>query len=130
MSNTITRGGTTVALPDEMAWPDEFGWSPVEQSTERSISGELVIDAAAKVGGRQITLQGGDDFGWMTRAEVATLEAWRAIPAAEMTLVFRGTTRTVVFDHERTALEYQAVADFADPEPTDHCAVTLRFIES
>lgn len=127
--NTLARAGTTLVLPDEMAWPNEFGWSPVEQSTERSISGELVVDVAAKVGGRQITLQGGDDYGWMTRAEVATLEAWRAIPAATMTLTFRGTTRTVIFDHEAGALEYQAVADYADPLPSDPCAVTLRFLE-
>lgn len=127
--NTLTYSTTALMLPDEMAWPDEFGWSPVEQSSERSVSGELVIDVTAKVGGRQITLQGGDDFGWMTRAEVATLEAWRAIPGAVLSLLFRGVTRSVVFDHERTALEYQAVADYADPLPTDPCAVTLRFLE-
>ena len=33
--NTLARAGTTLVLPDEMAWPNEFGWSPVEQSTER-----------------------------------------------------------------------------------------------
>jgi hypothetical protein len=129
MPNTLTYNATAVVLPDEMAWPDEFGWSPVEQSTERSITGELVVDVAAKVGGRQITLQGGDDYGWMTRAQVASIEAWRAIPAAEMQLVFRGVARTVIFDHERTALEYVAIVEWADPEPTDPCAVTLRFIE-
>ena len=129
MSITLTRGATTLQLPPEMAWPDEFAWSPVQQSSERSITGELVIDVAAAVGGRQITLQGGEDFGWMTRADVATLETWRAIPGAEFTLSMRGVSRVVVFDHERTALEYQAIADYADPLPEDPCSVTLRFIE-
>ena len=34
------------------------------------------------------------------------------------------------FDHEAGALEYQAVADYADPLPSDPCAVTLRFLET
>jgi hypothetical protein len=127
--NSLTYNGTTLALPLEMAWPDEFGWSPVQQSSERSITGSLIVDVAAKTGGRPITLQGGDEFGWMTRADVTTLQTWRAVPGAQMTLLFRGVTRTVAFDHESTALEYQAIADYADPLPGDPCAVTLRFLE-
>jgi len=129
MTNSITYGGTTLALSDDLAWPDEFGWQPVQQSTERSISGNLIVDVATNVGGRQITLQGDAGFGWMTRSDVAQLDAWRAIPGAQMTLSFRGVTRTVIYDHERTALECTPIDDYSDPSPTDHCVVTLRLID-
>lgn len=129
MSHTLTYSGTTVTLPDDILWPDEFGWSPVDQSTERSVGGQLVIDVAARVGGRQITLQSGADYGWTTRSTVSQLEAWRALAGAQMALLFRGVTRTVVFDHERGAIESEPITDFSDPSPADPCAITLRFID-
>jgi hypothetical protein len=126
---TLTRAGTTVTLSDHLQWADEFSWSAVQQSTERSITGSLHVDVAAATGGRQITLESGEDFGWIARQDAEQLAAWRDIPGAEFDLVLRGVTRTVIFDHERTAVEYQPVVDYADPLGSDPCRVTLRFIE-
>ena len=56
MAITLTYSGTTLALSDRLAWTDEFGWSPVEQSTEYSTTGALLVHVATKLAGRPITL--------------------------------------------------------------------------
>ena len=58
MAITLQNAGTTLALPPDLIWTDELLWSPVRQSTERSITGALIVDRAVRVGGRAITLQG------------------------------------------------------------------------
>lgn len=126
---SLSYNGSTVELSEHMLWSDEFAWSPVQQSTERSISGELHIDVSAAVGGRPITLESGADFGWLTRAECQVLDGWRAVPGAVMQLSLRGVTKSVLFDHERGGLGFVPVSDFADPLPSDWCALTLKFIE-
>ena len=40
MSITLTVAATTLALSDDLRWLDEAEWSPVEQSVERSITGD------------------------------------------------------------------------------------------
>ena len=39
MSITLTRGSTTLELPPDLLWVNEFRWSEVSQSTERSVPG-------------------------------------------------------------------------------------------
>ncbi|QGW85032.1 hypothetical protein GOQ09_15705 [Variovorax paradoxus] len=63
-----------------MVWADEFNWSPVEKSAEYSVTGALLIDAATKLAGRPLTLQGTSDAGWIDRG---VLKALRALAAAD-----------------------------------------------
>ena len=56
-----------IELPRGMLWVDEFNWSAVEKSVERSITGAQVIDSAPRVEGRLITLQAVEDQGWIRR---------------------------------------------------------------
>lgn len=63
------------ALPDGLRWSDEFAWSPLAQATEYSLTGALIVEQSAKQAGRPITLTGGKDFAWLTRAEVEALKA-------------------------------------------------------
>ena len=65
----------TFTLPQGCVWSDEFDWSPLAQSTEYSLTGALIVEQATKQAGRPITLIGGKDFAWMTRAQVALLKA-------------------------------------------------------
>lgn len=129
--NSLTYTGNTVSLPDDLDWPDEFGWSPVTQKTEHSITGALIVDIGVRAAGRQITLRGDADSAWTTREVAGQLQAWAAIGGAVMTLMLRGTTRQVMFDHERNALEWSALQleRYSDPLPTDRGWLVLRFLE-
>lgn len=135
MAITLSNGATTLVLPEDLLWTNEFRWSAVSQSTERSLTGALLIDAAARVGGRQITLAGREDFGWILRAGLETLRAWASIPEQQFTLTHNGVARTVLFDHgtgeESGAIkQVQPVVDYSDPKPEDpYCTLELSFLE-
>ncbi|MCO5763766.1 MAG: hypothetical protein NHG36_20070 [Chromatiaceae bacterium] len=63
-----------VALPDGLRWSDEFDWTPLAQSTEYSLTGALIVERATRQAGRPITLIGGKDFVWITRANLIALK--------------------------------------------------------
>jgi hypothetical protein len=128
--NTLTYDGDTVVLPDDLLWVDEFDWARVEQRSEHTISGALLIEAAARQAGQPITLQAGADYAWTLRSDLLLLAAWKALPAAVMALVLRDAAPVnVVFDHARNAVEARPVVDYAEPEAADPYVVTLRFIK-
>lgn len=126
---TLTYGATTLTLPDDLLWTDEFTWQSVEQRSEYSITGALIVEASAKQSGRTITLAGDDQSGWVLRSTLTTLHTWSQLPAQAFTLVLRGDTFTVAFDQPRTAVDARAVVDYSDPDGTDYYVPTLRFIE-
>lgn len=64
-----------IELPRGMLWVDEFNWSAVQKTVERSITGAQVIDAVAKVKGRPITLQAVEDQGWIRRDTLLAVQA-------------------------------------------------------
>ena len=66
---------STVTLPQGLRWADEFDWTPVTQTTSYSLTGALIVEQAEKQAGRPITLVGGKEWAWLTRAEVASLKA-------------------------------------------------------
>lgn len=134
MTITLEKDGAVLALPPDLVWTDELTWSAVAQSTERSITGALLVDAMARNGGRPITLAGDVTSAWITRGDLLTLKTWAAIPGQRFTLTVRGAVFTVLFDHgtdeETRALAMSAVVEYSDPEATDYyCSLTLRFIE-
>jgi len=130
MATTLTYGVTTVTLPNDLLWTDEFGWQAVEQRTQYSITGALIVEAASKQAGRAITLAGGPSWGWITRSVLVTLQAWAELPAQQFTLVLRGeAARTVVFDQAQRPIEAQPVIDYSDPDSTDDYVATIRFLE-
>ena len=130
MNITLTYSGTTVLLSDRLVWDDEFSWSPVEQSLEYSSTGALIVDVGVKQSGRPITLQGTETAAWIQRALCDTLYAWAKLPGADFTLVVRGTSRNVIFNHP-SGFDAVPVWKLADGEETpDQLFVpTLKFIE-
>ncbi len=131
MAITLTKDSTTLDLPDAMEWVDELTWSPVQQSKTYTTTGALLIEEATRQSGRPITLQGGEDRTWCTRALVLTLRTWAASPGAVLTLVLRGVSRQVTFDHERGALEGLPVLFYADASVAadDWYVPTIRLLE-
>lgn len=128
---TLTYNGTTANLSDRLQWTDEYDWSPVEQSTEYSTEGALLVDVALKQAGRPITLEGVDTAAWITRALCDTLQAWAALPGIEFTLTLRGTARTVLFDHAKKGFVATPIWRLADGEVTPELLYlpTFRFLE-
>ena len=131
MSITLSHAGTTLALSDRLAWTDEFGWSPVEQSTEYSTTGALLVHVATKLAGRPITLEGKETATWISRATCQALEAWAALPGAEFELVLRGVPRVVIFDQARTGFEAAPLHKLLDGQesPEQIFLPTFRFLE-
>jgi len=135
MAITLARGSTVLELPQDLLWTNEYQWSPVIQSTERSITGALLVDAAARISGRLITLAGREDSAWILRSGLDTLRAWMALPGEQFVLTHNGVARTVIFDHGTGEVsgalrQVEPVIDFSDPEPSDYyCSLELNFIE-
>lgn len=127
---TLTDGTDTVTLPDDVRWADEFSWHPVEQKAEQTITGALVVQIAARLAGRPFTLESGDNFAWLTRAQLDILTAWAAIPGKQMTLNIRGGVHVVIFDHQGgQALRAEMVLYHAAPVPADYYVCTVRLLE-
>ena len=124
---TLTQGATTVTLPDDLDFPDEFDWPPLKQTKTYSVTGALLVESGRKQTGRLITLQAGDNYAWMSRADVEALRTMLDDPFTNMTLVFRGVTYTVRFNAEEGAIQARPVVDFGDPDDADFWIVTLRF---
>ncbi len=131
MAITLTHNTTTLTLPDALNWADEYAWSPVQQSKQYTTTGALLIEEATKQSGRPITLEGAADKTWCTRSTVDTLRTWAATINIVMTLVLRGVTRSVTFDHEKEALQGLPVMFYADGSiaSDDWYYPTLRLIE-
>lgn len=142
MATTLTYSGTTLTIPDDMLWIDEFEWTPMAQSVSYSITGAVIIQSALKQKGRAITLQGGQDFGWIDRSVLVAVTAWSRIPSAALTLVLRGSTYAVAFDHvagatatvtarqsKSGAVYGTPLVDYSSVADTDPYIATIRFIE-
>jgi hypothetical protein len=131
MSITLTYAGTTLALHEDLYWSDENNWAPVEQTAQRTLTGALIVSAAARIAGRPITLEPiDDDSAWMPRATVDQLRAWAAVPGREMSLSLRGVNYAVIFrHHDGAGIEAAPVVFFNDVRSADLYRVTLRFME-
>lgn len=128
--STLSDGVSTITFTDDLQWADEFAWAPVEQSTERTITGALIVDTAARVAGRPITLAADSEAaGWIARSALDQMRGWAVVPGKTMTLTYRGTARAVIWRHQDTAIDATPVVPFADVQAGDHYRATLRFME-
>jgi hypothetical protein len=117
-----------ITLPADLLWTDEYSYTPVKQTLSRAVDGSLIVEAAAANKGRPITLQGGDDYGWIERSILEELRLKQYQPGLTMTLTLRGTAYSVIFDQEG-GIEARPVVEYRNPAATDPYIVTLKFIE-
>lgn len=128
--STLSDGTITVTFTDDLQWVDEFLWAPVEQNVERTITGALVVQNAARVAGRPITLApDSESAAWVSRASLDTFRTWAATPGQVLTLGYRGVNRSVIWRHQDTAIDATPVVPFADVQAGDFYRATLRFME-
>lgn len=131
MATTLSDGTTTVTVHSDLWWSDEHNWWPVEQSVKRSLTGALIVQAAARVAGRPITLEARDDSSaWHSRATIEQLRNWASTPGQQLTLSLLGTSYTVMFRHQDGAgIEATPIIDYSDPGPDDPYRLTLRMMQ-
>jgi len=127
--------GVALLLPDDLLWSDEHAWSPAVASVSYLLTGALLVQSALRQAGRPITLVGAVDMAWVTRATVATLYDWAAVPLAaatagrfELTLA-DARVFTVAFRHSETAIEAEPVTGFPARAASDFYRLTLRLME-
>ena len=116
----ITLGA--VILPDGLRWSDEFAWNSTNLLTEYSLTGALIVDMATKQAGRPVTLTGGANFAWYTRAQVIALQAvLDAIPSTGATLTLHDSrTFTVIpIPPALSVTPLPVVMDSGPADPTD-----------
>lgn len=98
----ITLG--SIVLPSGLYWSDEHAWSPVEQATDRTLTGALVLEESIKTKGRPITLSGAKDGNQYT-AWVALDESFlgfSSLTALRSTLLAAGVELTLTLHDGRT----------------------------
>lgn len=119
MPITLSDGTETIDLPSDLQWSDEFDYSQVEQTAERSLTGALVVQQGLKVKGRPITLES-NSAAWVRRSVVEMLQAFYDTPGQTFTLSIAGTD--YLFQFERPggfkASEVQRLA--RDIQSGDH----------
>ena len=127
---TLSDGATSIAFSDDLQWSDEFAWAAVEQTTQRTITGGLIIQSASRTAGRPITLAADtDSAGWVQRTTLDQLFTWAGSPGKVMTLTYRGVAHQVAYRHQDTAIDATPVVPFSDVQSGDFYHVTLRFLE-
>lgn len=133
MPTTLALGATELTLPvdarSDLLWVDEFDFSPLAADARWSMDGVLIVDEVLRTTGRPITLQGGEQYGWVTRATVEQLEAWRALPEQAFTLTYRGVAHTVLMDHARGAVSVRPYVERISYLAGDFYIPTLRFLK-
>lgn len=120
-----------IAVPDGLRWEDEHAWSPVVQATEHTVTGALVVEEATRLAGRPITLVGGRNWAWMSRADLQALHAALTVEGAQFTLTLHdGRQFTVIPRQDGSGpLEAKAlpiVADSGPADPTDESRYVIE----
>lgn len=117
-----------LALPSDLIWTDEFEWNPVERKAAYSVTGALVVDVGERLAGRPITLESGDQGGWVTRAMLLSLYAMAGDP--DLAVVFThadGRTFNVTF--AEPPFRASPVVDYDVAASGDWYRLTLKLIE-
>ena len=119
-----------ITLPDDLLWINEFDWNPVAQSTERSLSGALLVQEGQLSQGRSVVLSGNGEAGWVSRLTVKNLYALSKAANKTMSLTLPDSRQfSVIFDRANgSGVETRQLIPFAYPDDDDLYLVTLRLL--
>lgn len=123
----ITLG--SLPLPPGCRWSDEFSWLPTSQETTYSLTGSLLVEQATRQAGRPITLVGGQNFAWLTRAEVISLKSLLDA-GAPMTLTLHDARSFSVLPAGEDALQVAPLPVVMDSGPANPSNSTRYVLES
>lgn len=129
MATTITDGVTTITLPDDLVWSNEFHTTQIAQDTKRSLTGAFVVFEDTKLHGRSIKLDSDEDSGWIIRSNLLALRALSEQEDMDMTLVFHAQTHTVRFDRANgSPIKTVQILECSDPSNDAKYALSLSLI--
>lgn len=121
----------TIILPDGLIWSDRYDWTPVAQTVAVSLTGTIIIQEAAQLAGRPITLEGAEDQSWATKSQIDALYALTGAADKIMTLDL-GTdgVHQVIWRRDQAPIVAAPVLRTVDPGPaTMYAVLALRFIK-
>lgn len=126
----------SIALPDDLEWVDEFDYSRTAQQVDYALSGALIVEEAARLQGRPITLrswQSGNTYAALAdRATVIALQAQADTPrdqASPMALELPdGRTTTVLFRHGEKGISARPWKHIVPQLATDLYLIELRLM--
>jgi len=98
-------------------------------SIKRTLGGGAVVYSGTLLAGIPVTLQAGDDYGWLTATQRDFLIALSEIPGAFHTLSFNGRTYQVIFDFTSgPAVDLEPVEKYTNEGAQDAFIGFLRFV--
>ena len=119
----ITLDGIT--LPGDLVWEDRFSWSKQRHRETRGLTGSVIIEKTAVTGGRHISLKGGVNYAWMSKALMDQLKAKETATPADMILHIDGTDYTVRWRQDPVGMNATPTV----PNSSKFNNVSLNFIE-
>lgn len=126
---TLSDGATTLELPSDLEWVDEFEWQPVVNDVGYTLAGGLVVESSEKQAGRPITLQGDNEV-WLSRSDVEQLFGWASTPGMELTLEMYGEAYSVIFQNaESPSVQVLPVVFMAPMQNESPYQIKLLFLE-
>ena len=126
--NNISLNG--IELPG-LVIPGDIRPGAVRAVVSETISGGKVVWEQPVASGGSIDLVGGSDYGWLTRGTLQTLAGLANVVGASYTLTLAdGSTKTVRFRNEDTAIEAEPIVPRPNPASTDqYNNITIRLME-
>lgn len=118
-----------ITLPFDLVFTNEFAWSPITQSVNKSLSGALIVEEHKQLKGRRIILDGGTDGGWIDRATLLLLKAKMDTVDLQMVLDVDGNSYNVIFDQSNNPIDARQIIECSDPTATSQYHIKLSFIE-
>jgi hypothetical protein len=119
-----------VVLPADLWWVDETDWTPVEQNTEYSLAGALIVESSTRQAGRPITLAGHEQRAWVRRSTVLALQAMAVVAGKEMVLTLHARSFNVMFRYDDgLPVEAESRRKKSPPADDDWYTLTLRLME-
>ena len=129
MSITISDASSTIILPDDLVWRNEFDTSQIAQSQSRTLGGNLVVFESQKIAGRKIALESDADSGWITRNDLDLLRSMFEQVDTDLTLVRNAVSFTVRVDRSSgSGIKVIPVIDCSNPSSTDKYALSVYLI--
>jgi hypothetical protein len=127
--------GTSMALPTNLLWTNELDWINATAKVDRSLTGALIIQSAAKVLGREIDLEPADDeMSWIQRPGLLLLREWANTPDRRLKLVIQYDDSAdrefiVRFRHEDNPVQAVPVYRWQANDANAWYRVTIKLME-
>ncbi len=129
MSLTLDDGVTTITLPDDLEWTDEYDHDPIGQDIQPMFGGGMMISENNITSGRLITLVSRDGV-WVLKSILDAVIVFKNTIDKQMTLTLPDArTFTVMFDRSSTPVEAAQLFEKRLPLPDDYYTLTLKLLE-